>query len=101
MERLQFSCKYSFKNIITPGKDEYTKQLVFSMEKLLRRMRWRAHHFLKLGESEDKNKESGENDENDIDDEEIENSKFSSIFRSSAKPPFIKEMIPLAAELWS
>ena len=55
MDRLQFSGKYSFKNITTPGKEEYTKQLVYSMEHVLRRMRWRAYYFLQLGESNDKN----------------------------------------------
>ena len=98
MDRLQFSGKYSFKNITTPGKEEYTKQLVYSMEQVLRRMRWRAHYFLQLGESDDKNKESGEENENDIDDEDTENRKFSSIFRSSAKPPFIKEMVEFEKE---
>ena len=98
MERLQFSGKYSFKNITTPGKMEYTKQLVYSMEQLLRRMRWRAYHFLESGESNDKNTESGEDKENDIDDEDIENAKFSSIFRSTAKPPFIKEMVQFEKE---
>ena len=68
------------------------------MEHVLRRMRWRAHYFLQLGESNDKNKESGEDDENDIDDEDIENRKFSSIFRSPAKPPFIKEMVSFEKE---
>ena len=82
MDRLQFSGKYSFKNITTPGKEEYTKQLVHSMEQVLRRMRWRAHYFLQLGESDDRNNESGEENENDIDDEDTENRKFSSIFRS-------------------
>ena len=83
MEKLQFGGKYSFKNITTPGKEEYMKQLVYSMEQFLRRMRWRAYHFLK---------NKGEDNENNIDDEDIETSKFSSIFRSPAKPPFIKEM---------
>ena len=68
------------------------------MEQALRRMRWRAHYFLHLGESDDKNKESGEENENDIDDEDTENRKFSSIFRSSAKPPFIKEMAEFEKE---
>ena len=94
MDRLQFSGKYSFRNITTPRIEEYMKQFVYSMEKLLRRMRWRGHYYLELGESDDKNKESGEDNENDIDDEDIENRKFSSIFRSPAKPPFIKEMVP-------
>ena len=98
MERLQFSGKYSFKNITTPGKVEYTKQLVYTMEQLLRRMRWRAHYFLDRGESNDKNEESGEDNENDIDDEDIENKRFSSIFRSTAKPPFIKEMVTFEKE---
>ena len=57
MDRLQFSGKYSFKNITTPRKEEYTKQLVYSMEQLLRRMRWRALYYLELGESDDKNKQ--------------------------------------------
>ena len=83
MEKLHFGGKYSFKNITTPGKEEYVKQLVHSMEQFLRRMRWRGYHFLK---------DNGEDNENDIDDEEIEISKFSSIFRSPVKPPFIKEM---------
>ena len=83
MEKLQFGGKYSFKNITTPAKEEYEKQLVYSMEQFLRRARWTAHHFLK---------NNGEDNEDDIDDEDVEISKFSSIFRSPVKPPFIKEM---------
>ena len=82
MDWLQFSRKYSFKNITTPRKEEYTKQLVYSMEQLLRRMRWRAFHYLALGESDDKNKESGEDEENDIDDEDIENRNFFQLFEA-------------------
>ena len=85
MEQLDFAGNYSFKNIPTPGKLEYMKQLVNSIEKLLRRMRWRAFYFLQLGEGND-------NDTQCADDENIENSRFKRLFKSEAKPPFIEEM---------
>ena len=93
MEKLNFASKYSFKNIPTPGKLEYTKQLVYSLEQLLRRMRWRAFYFLELGE----NNVSSENEE--IKDENIVNGKFSYLFRSGTKPPYIKEMCNFEKEL--
>ena len=51
MEKLDIAGNYSLKNIPTPGKLEYIKQLVHSIEKVLRRMRWRAFYFLQLGEN--------------------------------------------------
>ena len=90
MEKLEFAGKYSFKNIPTPGKLEYTKQLVFSLEKLLRRMRWRAFYYLQLGESS--YEERNDSDTNENEDEHIENSRFCSLFKCRAKPPFIDTM---------
>ena len=84
MERLGFSGKYSFKNIPTPGKLEYMKHLVYSIEKLLRRMRWRAFYYLQIGESTD--------DEDESRGEHYENGRFSSLFKSVAKPPPIEQM---------
>ena len=86
MEKLHFAGKYSFKDIPTPSKLEYMKHLVHSIEKVLRRMRWRTFYFLQLGECEN----SSDKEE---DDEHIENSKFSSIFKSGAKPPSIGDMV--------
>ena len=63
MERLCFAGKYSFKKITTPGKLEYTKQLVYSIEQLFSWMQWGAFYFLELGE----NNQSGDNEKSDID----------------------------------
>ena len=85
MERLNFAGKYSFKNIITPKKLEWNKQLVHSIEKVLRRMRYRAYYYLQLGEEHCEN--------NDISIDEItEPGRFKDLFKSGAKPPIIKEM---------
>ena len=94
MEQLNFAGKYSFKNITIPEKLEYTKQLVYSIEQLLRRMRWRAFYYLKLGE----NKNNSDDGKSDIDDENID-SEFALLFRSGAKPPFIREMEKFEKEL--
>ena len=88
MERLEFADKYSFKNITTPARLEFTKQFVHSIEKLLRRMRYRASFYLQLGEQN-----ISENDEECSDD------RFALLFKSGSKPPFIKDMVNFEKEL--
>ena len=88
MEQLDFAGRYSFKNITTPRNLEFMKQLVISIEKVLHRMRYRAYFYLKIGEGE-----TNENHKHSMDEEECrEDSKFKKLFKSGAKPPFIKEM---------
>ena len=89
MEQLDFAGNYSFKNIPTPGKLEYMKQLVDSIEKLLRRMRWRAFYFIQIGEG---NNSNNGDDTQCAEDKIDENIRFQRIFKSEAKPPFIEEM---------
>lgn len=81
-EKLPFAGKYSMKNIPIPKNSEYMKKLVGQMEKIVKRMRWRALFFLK---EEEKYKTLAE---------EIEfhgkEEKYG--FKSEKKPPSIKEM---------
>ena len=49
MERVSFN--YSTKNIPVASKREYTKQLIDKTEQFLRRMRWKAFHFLNPGQA--------------------------------------------------
>lgn len=44
MEKINFG--YSMKNIPMPSKEDYTKRLIEMTEKLVRRMRWKAFHYL-------------------------------------------------------
>ena len=46
-ENLSFAGKYSMKNIPIPSNSEYMKKLIAQMEKIIRRMRWKALFFLK------------------------------------------------------
>ena len=81
-EKLPFAGKYSMKNIPIPKNNEYMKKLIGQMEKIIKRMRWRALFFLK---EEDKYKTIAD---------EIEfygkEEKFG--FKSEKKPPPIKEL---------
>ena len=42
----KFDISYSLKNIPTPSKDEYLKELITSSEHFIQRIRWRTHFFL-------------------------------------------------------
>ena len=53
-EKLPFAGKYSMKNIPIPKNNEYMKKLIGQMEKIIKRMRWKALFFLK---EEDKQKD--------------------------------------------
>ena len=76
MERLEFATFYSFKNITTPGRTEFIKQFVYSIEKYLR------------SKCEDSTMV-----------ENFEKSRFSSLFKSGTKPPNIQGMEEFEAEL--
>ena len=90
-EKLPFAGKYSMKNIPIPKNSEYMKKLVGQMEKIVKRMRWRALFFLK--EEEEKYKTLAE---------EIEfhgkEEKYG--FKSEKKPPSIKEMQDFEKEFY-
>ena len=47
LEILQFAGKYSLKCIPIPTNKEYTKKLISQIEKILKRMRWKALFFSK------------------------------------------------------
>ena len=47
---------YSMKNIPIPSRDEYLYQLIHSVEKFVRNLRWRAHFF--LNPTQEQNKET-------------------------------------------
>ena len=93
MERLHFAENHSLKNITTPANFEYMKQLVFSIEKYLRRARWRAFYYLKFVE-----RNSSENGEEILEDLP-EDSRFKSLFKCSEKPPKIEAMEDFEADL--
>ena len=47
-ENLQFAGQYSMKNIPIPtNNNEYLKKLITQLEKIIKRMRWKAVFFLK------------------------------------------------------
>ena len=52
----QFRLDYSLKNIPLPTQDAYLKNLVEKVESVTKRMRWKAHFFLKGEKNNDKNK---------------------------------------------
>lgn len=52
MERVTFN--YSTKNIPVASKGVFTRQLIDKTEQFLRRMRWKAFHFLNPGQTADK-----------------------------------------------
>ena len=56
MERINFGC--SVKNIPIPKNKEYLKRLIDMTEKLIKRMRWRAHYFLHPSSSSEENQET-------------------------------------------
>ncbi len=43
----QFRFDYSLKNIPIPSQDAYLRNLIEKVENVLKRMRWKAHFFLK------------------------------------------------------
>ena len=43
----QFRLEYSLKNIPIPSRDNYLRNLIEKVESVLKRMRWKAHFFLK------------------------------------------------------
>ena len=43
MERVKF--KYSMKNIPIPSKNAYSKNLIFKLESVIKRIRWKAYFF--------------------------------------------------------
>ena len=43
----QFQFDYSLKNIPIPSQDAYLRNLIEKVENVLKRMRWKAHFFLK------------------------------------------------------
>ena len=50
----QFRFEYSLKNIPIPSRDNYLSNLIEKVESILKRMRWKAHFFLK-GEKNQEN----------------------------------------------
>ena len=82
-ERLSFAGKYSMKNIPVPSNNkEYMKKLIAQMEKIIKRMRWKALFFLK---DEEKYKSL-------IDSIEFFERKETYGFNTPRKPPFIKDL---------
>ena len=50
----QFRFDYSLKNIPIPSRDNYLRNLIEKVESVLKRMRWKAHFFLKGEKSQEK-----------------------------------------------
>ena len=59
MDKINFGC--SVKNIPIPSNKEYLKRLIDATEKLIKRMRWRAHYFLHLPSPREKQETFGFN----------------------------------------
>ena len=94
--------EYSMKNIPIPklvrGRcPEYEKKLVSQLEKLARNMRWKLLFFLKNNDEENDNDLAGDLDDDVIDDEKSENYGF----KSTMKPPFIKELEHFEKDLFN
>ena len=49
----RISLGYSLKNIPTPPRNEYMELLIEKTDSFVRRMRWRAFHYLRRGEKND------------------------------------------------
>ena len=65
---------YSLKNIPIPPTTEYMKVLIEKTNSVIRRMRWRAHHYLRKGKEDDE-----------------EDSDYYG-FKSRRSPPHIEEL---------
>ena len=89
-EKLTFAGKYSMKNIPIPKNNEYMKKLIAQMEKIAKRMRWRAIFFLK-----DENKYKNLAEEIEFYGKE---EKFG--FKSEKKPPPVKELEEFEKEFY-
>ena len=57
----QFRLDYSLKNIPIPSRDSYLRNLIEKAESVLKRMRWKAHFFLKGEKSQEKSQENTRN----------------------------------------
>ncbi len=55
----QFRNDYSLKNIPIPSQDAYLRNLIEKVENVLKRMRWKAHFFLKGDKMSDQNNPFG------------------------------------------
>ncbi len=55
----QFRFDYSLKNIPIPSQDAYLRNLIEKVENVLKRMRWKAHFFLKGDKISDQNNPFG------------------------------------------
>ncbi len=55
----QFRFDYSLKKIPTPSQDAYLRNLIEKVESVLKRMRWKAHFFLKGDKISDQNNAFG------------------------------------------
>ena len=55
----QFRLDYSLKNIPIPSRDNYLKNLIEKAESVLKRMRWKAHFFLKGEKSQENTRNFG------------------------------------------
>ena len=89
-KKLPFAGKYSMKNIPIPSEIEYRKKLIAQIEKIVKRMRWRALFFLK---EEDKYKSL-------LDDIEFFEKEEKYGFNSVRKPPPIKELEMFEKEMF-
>merc|ERR1711884_994404 len=86
-----FAGKYSMKNIPIPNDTEYKKKLISQIEKIVRRMRWRALFFLK---EDDKYKAL-------MDDIEFYEKEETYGFNSVPKPPPVKELELFEKEIYN
>ena len=74
---------YSLKNIPIPSHNDYLMKLIEQSESLIRRMRWRAHFYLKGGDDECEEQDSDEH--------------FG--LKSKKGAPFVEELRPFEEDL--
>ena len=55
----QFRLDYSLKNVPIPSRDSYLRNLIEKAESVLKRMRWKAHFFLKREKSQENTRNFG------------------------------------------
>ena len=99
-ERLPWDNKYSMKNIPIPTEMEYRKKLTGQTENVIRRMSWKAFHYLYSLEE----KQNTENSMFKIGDKSLFHGDFEKPktygFKSERKPPFIKELQPFIEQVF-
>ena len=92
-EFIKKNFNFSMKNIPIQSEDSYLKNLIYSVEKFVTRIRWKTLFFLKRKEQDNKEYDSD-------DDVKRWKEKFYG-FNSTNVPPYIKELARFENDLWN